>query len=328
MHEACDLLLRGGVSDVHVAAFLFGLKARGETEEEVEIFLAALERAGVRVTVDGPLLDIVGTGGDQLGAINISTPASVLASAVGNITVIKHGNRGLTTRTGAADVVEALGISTELTPDELAEVAKTAGIAFCFAPKFQPALKHMAVARRALGVPTMVNAVAPLLNPARPDYQLVGVADSSRMALISRLVQRRTKAAIVARGQDGLDKFSVCAATDFIVVTPETMTSHALRPGDVGMSLAQRGDIAGGSAEENAAVIREVLSGLRGGPMADVVVLNAAVALVVAEEAFNDLPRSVADRVQRCRDGIHDGRAIAALNKWADASAAMVRETA
>ena len=182
VRDATTQILLGTVPDVQIGAFLFGLRAKGESSEEIEGIIDSLKSQIVPLDIPGPVLDIVGTGGDRTGAINVSTPASIVARAAGHVTVVKHGNRGASTPTGSADLLEAIGIPLNLTPAAVAEVAKRTGLAFCFAQQFQPALKNMAVARRALQAPTIINLLAPLLNPASPRYQLVGVADRSRMS--------------------------------------------------------------------------------------------------------------------------------------------------
>ncbi len=188
--EAFDQIISGGVCEAQVAAFLFGLRVKGETAEEVQGIAESLLRAAPHVAIPGPLLDIVGTGGDRTGTINISTPASVVASTVTrDATVVKHGNRGATTPTGSADVIEAWGVSLDLTPAQVADVGREVGITFCFAPRFHPAMKHTAPARKALGLPTVMNILGPLINPAAPEFQLVGVADPARIDLVAQVLR-------------------------------------------------------------------------------------------------------------------------------------------
>lgn len=318
---AMSQILSGDVSDVQAAAFLFGLRVKGESLEEINGLVESLRAAAIAVPVPGPVLDIVGTGGDRTGAINISTPACIVARAAGDITVVKHGNRGASTPTGSADVLEYWGIPLDLSAETLAGIARQVGIAFCFAPQFQPALRKLVLVRRQLQVPTIINLVAPLLNPANPQYQLVGVADRARMPLVADFVHSRSIRAIVARGLDGLDKFTVTTATEFIVIQGETRIEGSLQLADVGIEPASMADIQGSTPEENARVLDSVLRGDVKGPISDIVVLNAAVALLVAENALDDISAQLKVRIERCRAAIADGRAIGILNKWVEACA-------
>lgn len=319
---AFDAIVSGDVSDIQVGAFLFGLSVKGETVAEVSGIADSLLRVAAPLDLPGPLLDIVGTGGDRKGMINISTPACVVAATVADqVTVVKHGNRGATTPTGSADVIEAWGIPIELSPAHVADVARQAGITFCFAPRFHSAMRHTVTARRALRVPTVMNILGPLTNPARPEFQLVGVANPDRVDLMSRVLAARGISALVAHGHDGLDKFTLTAPTDVLIVSGGEVRPLVLSPEDVGLTRCAPATLAGSTPAENATRLRAVLDGSDQGPLRDVVILNAAAAAVLVEGTCDDLAERLTDKLDRCRRAIADGSVIATLDAWQAAAA-------
>lgn len=313
-------VVRGEASPTLLAAFLAALRTKGETPEEIAGFVEALYANGTTIDVPGPIVDIVGTGGDGSGAVNISTMASLVVAGAG-VTVVKHGGRGSSTSCGSADVVERLGLDLELPVDRVAALAAEVGITFCFAPKFHPGLRHAAPTRRELGVPTVFNVLAPLINPARPQRQLVGVADARMTTVIAEALADRGCTALVVRGDDGLDKLSTTTTSRVWTVRPG-MVSAARRfdPRALGIPPATLSDVRGGSADENAAVVRRLLDGERG-PVRDMVLLNAAAALVVAEglgaEPFHE---QVAAATLRCGEVIDSGQAADVLTRWIGAA--------
>lgn len=319
--DAFDQIISGDVSDVQVAAFLFGLRVKGETAEDVQGIAESLLRASPNVAIPGPLLDIVGTGGDRTGAINISTPASVLASTVTRgATVVKHGNRGATTPTGSADVIEAWGVSLDLTPSQVAEVGREAGITFCFAPRFHPAMKYTAQARKALGLPTVMNILGPLINPASPGHQLVGVADPARIDLMAQVLNGRDCFALIVRGHDGLDKFTVTGPTDVTLVADGSTSRFQVEPEDVGLKRSSLDCLLGSSPQTNASRLLGVLSGSEHGPVRDAVILNAAAASILVEGSYDHFIDRLKIKMDECRTAVDDNSAIATLESWVAAA--------
>lgn len=327
---AFDLILDGQVSETQTAAFLFGLRVRGETIDEVQGIADALLRASPALPLDGPLIDIVGTGGDRTGTINLSTPASVLVSAAGSeVIVVKHGNRGATTPTGSADLIEAWGVPLDLAPEAVAAVAHEVGITFCFAPRFHAALRHAAGARRALGVPTVMNVLGPLVNPARPQFQLVGVADPTRIELLSRIFESRGSSALVARGHDGLDKFTLSGPTDVTIVSGGRTSSLTVAPADVGLRRSDLATLRGEAPATNAQRLMAILDGHDEGPVAEAVALNAAAALALVgigtqHELFIDVLR---EQVDACRELRASGAAGRKLRTWVHTAQCHFRAT-
>lgn len=323
MRSAVDMILEQEVPDEQIAAFLFGLRARGERTDEIRGFVDSLRDRSAVFSVDGQVLDIVGTGGDRTGAINISTPSSVVAATVlrsHGISVVKHGNRGQTTRTGSADIVEQFGIPLDLTIEQVHRVLDAVGISFCFAPAFHPALKALAPVRKKLGVPTLVNLLAPMLNPASPTYQLVGVADGTRMDLIASALKTTTKRSVVARGRDGLDKFTTTTATDYILIVDGAEFRGNLVPQELGLDVSSLRSLAGSSPEANASQIRAVLDG-EGDPMvSDVVALNAAVAAWLAIGTGTDLVTGTREYLPTVQAAMRNGAAGFLLAEWQTAA--------
>lgn len=329
--SAFDRVVTGEVSDVQVAAFLFGLRTRGETAADVRGIVDALLKAAPTVPLDGLLLDIVGTGGDRTGTISISTPASVVASAVADrATVVKHGNRGASTPTGSADVIEAWGIPLNLTPDQVAEVGERVGITFCFAARFHPAMRHVATARKALNVSTVMNLIGPLINPARPSHQLIGVADESCIELMAEAVRKPGKRTLFAHGADGLDKITVTGPTRLTLVNNEdSVTTFEFRPEEVGLGRSPIAELLGSTPAENAGRLLRVLSGDDRGAVRDAVVLNAAAAVALADQIAGPSPeeflRAMASKARCCEEAIDSGAALKQLHCWVRAATEVSR---
>ncbi|HKG50890.1 MAG TPA: anthranilate phosphoribosyltransferase [Actinomycetales bacterium] len=280
---AMDQIMSGEATDVQVAGFLVSLRAKGETVEELNGLVDAMLSHAVPVHVDGPVVDIVGTGGDRASTVNISTMAALVVAGAG-ARVVKHGNRAASSACGSADVLEALGVRLDLAPDAVGRVAQRAGITFCFAQVFHPAMRHAAVARRELGVPTAFNFLGPLTNPARPAATAVGVADLRMAPLMAGVLAARGTSALVFRGQDGLDELTTSGPSDVWLTGNGTVRTVVLDPADLGVPKAGVEELRGADAAYNAQVARDVLGGARG-PVRDAVLLNAAAALVAADGA-------------------------------------------
>ncbi len=317
MHE----MIRGTATSAHISAFLIGLRIKGETPQEIRGLVQALYEDATTIDVRGDIVDIVGTGGDRTGAANISTMASIVVASTGR-TVVKHGGRGSSSSCGSADVLEALGIDLELPPMRVGQIAEEVGITFCFAPQFHSGLRHVAPTRRALGIPTIINTLAPLINPARPMRQLVGVADPRMLTVIADVLADRGCSAVVARGDDGLDKISVTTTSQVLLVRDGSYERYSLDPRKLNIKLADPTDLrGGGTAQDNALMVRRVLAGERGA-LRDIVLLNAAAALVASSQAVVPLLDQLAEYIAQCEEALDSGAAIAKLERWITATQA------
>ncbi|MGO9128061.1 MAG: anthranilate phosphoribosyltransferase [Terriglobales bacterium] len=289
-------ILAGNCTDSQIAAFLVALHIKGETVEEIVGFAEAIRAAatplplhptsGVDVTGTGrdALVDTCGTGGDASGTFNISTATALVVAGAG-VRVAKHGNRSVTSKCGSADVIEALGVKIDLPPARLAACLAEVGIAFLYAPAMHSAMKHVQTARRELRLRTVFNLLGPLTNPANASAQVVGVYSVDLVEKLAKaLSMLGLRRAMVVHGLDGLDEITITGPTRIAEVDNGTVRTYEVTPEEFGMKRGSLEDISGGDAAANAAIIHEVLSGLHS-PKRDVVLLNAAAALVVAGKA-------------------------------------------
>jgi anthranilate phosphoribosyltransferase len=287
-----------------------GLRVKGETADEIAGAAGALRRVMLRVDVPSPetLVDTCGTGGGVLGTFNISTAAAFVAAGAG-VRVAKHGNRSFTTKSGSADVLEALGISIDLPQDRLAGVLAQAGIVFMFAPVMHPAMRHVGPVRRELAITTVMNIVGPLANPAGASRQVLGVADRSRLHIIAGALQRLgTLHSMVVHGAPGIDELSPLGPSTVIEIRDGNIIESTIEPGLLGLTADNADDLAPGEPSENAAVIEAVLAG-KGKPGAtNAVLLNAAAAIYVGAKA----PTFRAG-IEAARESIKSGAAVASL---------------
>jgi len=307
-------VLDGEAAPSQVAALLVALRARGETETEMAGFVRSLLAHAEVVRVEGDVLDVVGTGGDRLQSINVSTLAACIAAGAG-ARVCKHGNRAQSSSVGTADVLEALGVAVELGPAGVARCVTEVGMGFCFAPRFHPAMRYVGPVRRELGIPTVFNFLGPLANPARARHQLVGVSDPSmalRMAGV--LGANGSLRAMVVYADDGLDELSVTSPSTVLDLTADghghyEVQTQRLDAVDLGFARASMEDLRGGDAAFNAAVIHAVLAGEQS-PRRDIGVLNAAAALVVG-----GLAAGLAQGIEMAEASVDEGRARAVLDR-------------
>ncbi|HET6740207.1 MAG TPA: anthranilate phosphoribosyltransferase [Kribbella sp.] len=310
---AMDQLVLGDASPAQISGFLIALRAKGETADELNGLGAVLRSHATPVRIRGPFVDIVGTGGDRTGAANISTMAAVVAAATG-VTVVKHGGRAASSSAaGSGDLVEHLGVPLDLSPADAAQRAADVGLAYLFAPRFNPALRHVAVVRRELAVPTAFNVLAPLLNPADPQYQLVGVANPSMLPVLAEALAKQGKSALVARGDDGLDKLTTTGYSRLWVVHGGSASEVVFDPRSLGLRPSSLAELRGGDAAYNARLLRALVAGERG-PMRDVVLLNAAAALTSL--TLDSGLEQLADSFERCQEAVDSGRAAALLDRW------------
>jgi anthranilate phosphoribosyltransferase len=311
-----DAIFAGAWTPIQIAAFVSALRVRGETAETVAAAAQALRSAMVPVAHELPrVLDTCGTGGDGLGTVNLSTGAAIIAAAAG-VPVAKHGNRAASSKTGSADVLEALGIPLDLSATDSARVLRDAGIVFMLAPTHHPAMRHASQPRRELGVRTIFNLLGPLANPARATHQLIGAPDEgTRKVLAETSRALGTTRAWVVRGADGLDEISPTGETRVAIVTPGGITEQVIAPEDFGVARTTLADVRGGEPTENARILETVLSG-GPHPSAAGFILNAAAALVIAEDIA---PRAAADRA---REMVASGAAAKLLHRWREIAGA------
>ncbi len=318
-----DQVLRAEATPAQLAGFLIALRAKGETAAEIAGLAEAMLSHANLVTVAGRALDVVGTGGDQAHTVNISSMTAVIAAAAG-VPVVKHGNRAASSACGAADVLEALGVAVDLPPEGVAACVAKIGIGFCFAPVFHPAMRHAAGPRRELGVPTAMNVLGPLTNPAQPTAGLVGCADSRLAPVIAEVFAGRGASVLVVRGDDGLDELTTTTTSTVWVVAGGSVRVETLDPAALGLDPATRADLRGGDPGVNAAVFRALVEGEHG-PVRDAVLLNTAGALV----AFDGPPARVADAfpaaLARAAAAIDSGAAERLLTSWAALSTSLRR---
>ncbi len=312
-------VLAGEATPAQIAGFAVALRAKGETIDEVTGLVEAMYARATPISVPGRLLDVVGTGGDRSMSVNISTMAAIVAAGAG-ARVVKHGNRSASSQSGSADVLEALGIRLDLPADRVAAVAEEAGITFCFAAAFHPAMRHAAVPRRELGIGTTFNFLGPLSNPARPAAQAIGCADVRMAPVMAGVFARRGVDAWVFRGDDGLDELTTTTTSSLWVVRDGQVSTATVDPRAHGLAEATTADLRGGDAQHNAGVVRDLLAG-RPGPVRDAVLLNAGAALAVHAASPATVDEALADGIARARGAVDSGEARVTLDRWVAASA-------
>jgi anthranilate phosphoribosyltransferase len=314
-------VLAGEATPAQLAGFLVALRAKGETPAEIAGLAEAMLAHARRVRVDGPAVDVVGTGGDQANTVNISSMSAVVVAAAG-APVVKHGNRAASSASGAADVLEALGVAVDLPPAGVEETVATVGIGFCFAPVFHPSFRHAGPVRRELGLPTAMNVLGPLTNPGQPTASLAGCADPRMAPVLAEVFAGRGASALVVRGDDGLDELTTTSTSTVWVVSHGVVRVETLDPTVFGIARATREDLLGGSPAHNAAVFRDLVGGATG-PVREAVLLNSAGALIAFDGPPDDLPGAFPAALQRAAAAIDSGAAAALLDKWIKVSTAL-----
>ncbi len=323
---AMNEIMEGAATPAQIAGFGVALRMKGESPAELGGMAEAMLARASPLSIPGRTVDLVGTGGDRSRTVNISTMGTVVAAAAG-ATMVKHGNRAASSACGAADVLEALGVVIDLPPQATEQLAAETGIVFLFAPLYHPALRHTAVPRRELGVPTVFNFLGPVANPARPSAQAVGVADPRMGPVLAGVLAERGCSALVFHGSDGLDELTTTGTSAVWVVHSGQVSQATLDPAELGIGRAAPADLRGGDAAHNAAVARAVLGGERG-PVRETVLLNAAAALA-AEAGVPGPARLVpvlAQGYARAAEAVDSGAASALLARWAEASRRLAPE--
>jgi anthranilate phosphoribosyltransferase len=316
-------IMAGDATPAQIAGFVTALRAKGETPAEVAGLVAAMLAHATRVELPAPVraeaVDVVGTGGDRAHTVNISTMAALVVAGAG-VPVVKHGNRAASSSCGAADLLEQLGIPLDLGPEEVARCVTKAGIGFCFAPRFHPGMRHAAVPRRELGVPTAFNILGPLSNPAQPAASAVGCADARMAPVVAQVFADRGHTALVVRGEDGLDEVTTAGPTRVWVAAAGAVRETVVDAADLGIPRSAPGALRGGDPAANAEVARRLLAG-EPGPVRDTVLVNAAAALAARDGALHggldgDLHKVLRVGLERATAAIDSGGAAATLDRW------------
>ena len=311
--DAFGAVMQGEATAAQVAALLVGLRVKGETPDEVAGAADALRGAMVRLSAERPgdLVDTCGTGGGAVGTFNISTAAALLAAGL-DVRIAKHGNRSFTSQCGSADVLEALGVPIEVSVEVMEHSLRDAGIVFMFAPLMHPAMRHVGPVRRELGIPTVMNIVGPLANPAGAGRQVVGVADAKRVPLIAGALRRLgTVHALVVHGEPGMDEISPLGRTHVVEIRDGEIREWTIDPAHHGFPAGDVSELAGGAPAANAGVVQAALEGSAPRTAAAAVVLNAAAALYLAPNG----PSDFGDAITAARAGLNDGAGMRALER-------------
>lgn len=307
--KAMEDIMEGKATNAQVAAFLVGLRLKGENTEEITACARIMREKSIRIDPDAKfLVDTCGTGGDNSGTFNISTAAAFVAAGAG-ASVAKHGNRSISSKCGSADVLKALGVNIELEPKKVEECIEKIGIGFLFAPKFHPAMKFAMEARKEIGIRTVFNILGPLTNPAGARSQLIGVFDPRLMPLMANVLKNLgSRHAMIVNGC-GLDEVTLTGKTDVFELKNGITEQHSINPEELGFELCPANELKGGSAEENAGIITSIFNGLKG-PKRDVVVLNAAAALLTT-----GLAKDFEGAISLAKRSIDSGNALKKLNE-------------
>ncbi len=308
---AFGAVMAGDATPAQMAALLVGLRVKGETADEVAGAADAMRGAMVRLSAERPdeLVDTCGTGGGAVGTFNISTAAALLAAGCG-VRIAKHGNRSFTSQCGSADVLEALGVSIDVSPEVMEHALRDAGIVFMFAPLMHPAMKHVGPVRRELSIPTVMNIVGPLANPAGAGRQVVGVADARRVPLIAGALRTLgTVHALVVHGEPGMDEVSPLGTTHVVEIEDGSVREWTIDPAKFGLGGGNADDLNGGPPAANAAAVRAVLDGSAPPTATAAVLLNAAAAILVAPNG----PGDYGDAIATARRGLEEGAGLRAL---------------
>lgn len=308
MNDVMNAIMEGKATDIQISSLLTALTVKHETVAEIAGAADAMRDHALTFKAGEPVLEIVGTGGDHANSFNISTTSSLVVAAAGT-PVAKHGNRAASSKSGAADVLEALGVNINVSPEASEEILNKIGICFLFAQEYHQAMKYVAPVRKALGIRTLFNVLGPLANPAHAGMQLLGVYDDALMEPMAHVLnQLGVKNALVIHGEDGLDEASISAPTHVIEVRGDDYKSYTITPEQFGLKRAEKKDIVGGTPAENAQITRDILDGKKGAKR-DIVLLNAGLALYTAHPEM-----TIEQAVQKAAEVIDNGSAKTKLN--------------
>ncbi|GAB2985377.1 anthranilate phosphoribosyltransferase [Nocardioides montaniterrae] len=312
-------ILAGDATPVQIAAFAVAMRAKGETSAELGALVDAMYAVATPISIPGRCLDVVGTGGDRSFSVNVSTMSAIVAAGAG-ARVVKHGNRSASSKAGTADVLEELGVRLDLPVDRVVAVAEEAGITFCFAAAFHPALRHAAVPRRELGIGTLFNLLGPLANPVQPAAQAIGCAFAGKPPVMAGVFAERGVDAWVFRGDDGLDELTTTTTSQVWAAHDGEISTFTVDPTELGLPLASAEDLRGGDVAYNASVVRSLLGG-ETGAVRDAVLLNAGAALAVYDGPGEDHLTALRAGMARAAEAIDSGAAGVTLDRWVAAAA-------
>lgn len=312
--QVMDEIMSGEASEVQKSAYLTALMMKGETIDEISASAMGMRKHATPLLHDMDVLEIVGTGGDKSNSFNISTTASLVIAAAG-IPVAKHGNRAASSKSGAADVLEALGVNISTSVENSEKMIKDIGICFLFAQKYHSAMKYVGSVRKELGIRTIFNILGPLANPANANMQVMGVYDEKLVEPMARvLVKLGVKSCMVVYGQDGLDEISVSAPTTVCEYRNGSFRNYTIEPEQFGFTRYRKEDIVGGAPQENAEITKDILNG-EAGAKADAVIINAAAGIYVARPEI-----SFEEAVCVAKDTVTSGKALEKLNQFIEKS--------
>lgn len=310
-YQAINTIMSGKSNDAEIASLLTGLSMKGETNEEITASAAAMRDKAIPVETQIDTLDIVGTGGDRSYSFNISSTAAMTIAAAG-VPVSKHGNRSASSKSGAADCIEALGISLDQTPELAQELINDVGICFLFAQNYHQSMKYVASVRKTIGIRTVFNLLGPITNPAKPKYQVLGVYSEELIEPMAQVIKSLgVERGVVVYGQDVMDELSISAPSSVLFFDGDHEERFEIHPQDYGLGLYNKADIVGGDPLVNAEITRNVLSGKEEGAKLDIVLLNAGMGLFVARKAA-----SIQAGIDLAREAIYSGKAEELLNNY------------
>lgn len=314
-------MMDGTATQAQMGGFLMALSMQGETIEEITAFANVMRDKGIKIQPEREVIDIVGTGGDQVGTFNISTTSAFIVAA-GGVPVAKHGNRSVSSRSGAADVLEKLGIRVALSAQQNEEVLNKTGICFMFAPVYHSSMKYAAPVRKELGVRTVFNILGPLSNPAGATMQLLGVYDKKLAEPLAQvLANLGVTRGVAVCGEDGLDEITLTGETDVYEIRFGKITSYTISPEQFGLTRCPLEELIGGTPEENAQITMDILTGKEIGAKRDVVLMNAGMSLYLGIDGI-----TLADGIEMARDLITSGKALAKYEEFRDATQAAAKE--
>ena len=312
---AMNEIVQGNAGVPEIKEFLVALKNKGEIADEVNSFVSVMYQHSAPISISERAVDTVGTGGDGANTINISTTAAIVAAAAG-AKVVKHGNRAASSKSGSADLLQALGVNIDLDGSGVETTFREVGIGFCFAPKFHPAMRFAAPARKELGVPTIFNILGPLANPAQPKAAAIGVANDRMHLLMAEVLAAKGVDGFVFRGDDGLDEITLATTTSVLTIGQAEISSDLIDPLDFGIDRAPISALVGGDADFNASVTRAIFNGERGAPR-DAVALNAAAAIAAYKGEFDkSLQERMKDGYALAIEAIDSGATNQLLSNW------------
>lgn len=313
--EVMNEIMSGETTPAQMAAFLTGLRMKGETIDEITACATVMREKGLKLESDFAVIDIVGTGGDEAGTFNISTTSAFVVAA-GGVPVAKHGNRSVSSKSGAADVLERLGVNLTLTTQDAEKILKDTGMCFMFAQSYHSSMKYAGPVRKELGVRTIFNILGPLANPAGATMQLLGVYDQKLVEPLAKVLSNLgVKRGLVVCGNDGLDEATITGPTKVCEIRFGELTMYDITPEQFGFKRCRLEDLVGGNPEENARITKDILTGKLTGPKRDIVVLNSAMSLYLG---IDDC--TIADCITMANDLIDSGKAAAKLEEFVKAT--------